>query len=300
MKHEPQALVPTGSPDTAVAVKSEPIDFSQYAGAGTEHIDVATLSMPFFKVIQSGSPELKNKNEKFIREARAGMVINTLTRELYPAYEENDPGIKVVICSIQERMIRWAPQDESLGRPVASYPKGHQDVPPATPTEIRTQDGTKTILQIDGSKDYLVETDEYYVLRVGDDGTVQPGIIAMDSSDLGPSRMIRSQLKYKYMTQAGKTFAAPIMAQFYNFKATDKVSKTNPDRQWLIWKPTFLGIMQDGDATLLDQAYAWHKVLEPQQTQVKITESSVPQAQPGGLVSKPRGQGAAAEDDVPF
>lgn len=251
------------SAGTALAA---PLDMSEFAGMGLQHIDPSKLSLPFLKVIQAGSPQIKPKNEKFIAGAAMGMILNTLTGDLFAG----DAGIRVIICSIQSRDLLWAPAAESIGRPLASYPFGHADTPEF---EIVQNSEGKKIRQLkDGSDNYLVETDEYYVLRVAEDGHVEPGVIAMDSSDLGCSRKIKSQIYNKVVVQNGRSFKAPLFGQFYKMTSTDK---SNAQHDWMIWKSEFAGLLGQEDEDLLKQAYAFYNAVEPKQDQVIITESAV-------------------------
>jgi len=261
------------------------IDMSADAGAGLQHVDPSTLSLPFLKVLQSGSPETKRANEKFINGAKEGDILNTLTGELF----DGDQGIRVIICSIQKRELEWAPKAESLGRPVASYPFGSSEIPPFTVETVLVEGKPKKVRQTK-SGNTLNETDELYVLRVDDAGFAQPAVIAMDSSDLGCSRRVTSQLYNRQIAQGNTSFKAPIYGQLYTLYSADK---HKDDYDWKIWK----AVQEDAlvsDPGLYAQAKAFHEAVEPKQTQVIRSQPQIEAAPAAG------GTPAAAGEDVPF
>lgn len=246
-------LVTVKPPEGALVAS---IDMSAYAGMGLENINADKLSFPWLKVIQGNSPETKSKNEKYIPGAKEGMIVNSLTGALH----DGEKGIDVVICSIQERELEWAPRNESMGRPVVSYPASLKDAIPAF--TWTTGENNKMIrLIVNGKGNYLVETDEYYVLQINEDGFGEPGIVAMDSTDLGCSRRIKSQI-FSRMLPGGKG-KVPIFGQIYNLSVVDGHSD---EFDWKKWKATFVGMITSTD--LFEQALQFHKAVEPRQLEI--------------------------------
>jgi len=266
--------------NTAVALPLAPIDMSADAGAGLEYVDPAGLSLPFYKVLQSGSPETKRANEKFIPGAAEGMILNTLTGELF----DGDKGIRGIICSIQKRELEWAPKAEGLGRPVASYPFGSPEIPAFTIETIMIDGKPKKVRQT-ASGTTLNETDEIYFLRLDEHGNGSPGVIAMDSSDLGCSRKITSQLFNRIHP---KGFKVPIYGQIYTLFSADK---HKDDYDWKIWK----AVQEDAlvtDNALYNQAKGFHGVVEPKQL---VVNRSTPSALAAGSST-----GSKDGDNIPF
>lgn len=272
--------------DTALAAPLAPIDMSADAGAGLDYVDPNGLSLPFYSVLQSGSPETKRANEKFINGAAEGMIINKLTGQLF----DGDKGFRAIICSIQKREMEWAPKSESLGRPVANYPFGSDEIPEFKVVEILVEGKPKKVRQT-ASGTTLNETDEIYILRLDENGFASPGVIAMDSSDLGCSRKITSQLYNRIVAGPNGAFKAPIYGQVYTLFSADK---HKDDYDWKIWKAT----QEDGlvtDPALYAQAKAFHAAVEPKQT---VVVRSAPSALAAGAAP---GAGAPAGDkEVPF
>lgn len=59
------------------------IDYGEYAGKGTEDFSQTEKGLPFLKILQATNPEVAGEGSVRIEGARAGMILNTGTRELF-------------------------------------------------------------------------------------------------------------------------------------------------------------------------------------------------------------------------
>lgn len=75
-------------------------EFGQDA-SGFEEINMDTMSIPFIKIVQDISPQLKKSKPEFIPEAQAGMFFNSVSERLY------DSPIKIVIGKFERYYIEW-------------------------------------------------------------------------------------------------------------------------------------------------------------------------------------------------
>ena len=57
--------------------------FEADANAGSQNITQDDLALPFLKVLGQLSPEVNKQNAKFIKGAEPGMIVNSVTKELY-------------------------------------------------------------------------------------------------------------------------------------------------------------------------------------------------------------------------
>jgi len=57
--------------------------FEADAGAGSQNMTQDDLALPFLKVLGQLSPEVNKQNAKFISGAEPGMIVNSVTKELY-------------------------------------------------------------------------------------------------------------------------------------------------------------------------------------------------------------------------
>lgn len=79
-------------------------------GHGFERGDVA---LPFMRVLQSGSPQAKKKNPKYVDGAEEGFFFNTATSQVY----DGDKGIEVIPVYFTKQATLWRPRvaDEEAG-----------------------------------------------------------------------------------------------------------------------------------------------------------------------------------------
>jgi len=69
--------------------------------SGFEGITLETMSIPFIKILQDLSPQMKKSKPEFIPEAEAGMLINSVSEKLYAS------PLKVVIGKFERYFIEW-------------------------------------------------------------------------------------------------------------------------------------------------------------------------------------------------
>ena len=67
-------------------------NFEADASAGSQNITQEDLALPFLKVLGQLSPEINKQNAKFISGAESGMIVNSVTKELY----DGKKGIDVI------------------------------------------------------------------------------------------------------------------------------------------------------------------------------------------------------------
>lgn len=72
------------------------------------------VALPFFRILQSNSPQVKRQNAKFVEGAEAGMFYNTATNQIYPGMP---PGIEVIPVHFTRQATLWIPrkQDQQQG-----------------------------------------------------------------------------------------------------------------------------------------------------------------------------------------
>ena len=70
---------------------------------GFEEISSATMAIPFVRILQSLSPQLKKQKPEYIPEAEEGMFLNTVTKQLYKN------TIRVIVLKFERVFIEWLP-----------------------------------------------------------------------------------------------------------------------------------------------------------------------------------------------
>ena len=167
------------------------------AGMGTEGADEKSFATPFLTVLQGLSPQLE-----YLDNARVGNIINTLTEEVYKE-------AFVIPCGFQRRYLRWGNRNTGGGF------KGEYNPVQVENGEVegvtRTPDGKLTI---DG--DDLKDTRNHFVLVRSNNGSWQPAIISLSSTQIKKSKRWMSLIQScEFKTKEGKKFTPPSFANIY-------------------------------------------------------------------------------------
>ena len=71
------------------------------AGTGLEEAGADDYAIPFLRVLQSMSPQLKKSDGKYIQGAEEGMFFNTVTESIYDGTE----GVSIIPCAYKKKYI---------------------------------------------------------------------------------------------------------------------------------------------------------------------------------------------------
>ena len=164
---------------TAVGSPGKPM------GRGFEEADSDSFAIPFLAMLQKVTPQADPDSDSYIKGAKAGMFMNTVTLALYESVE-------IIPCAYQRRFNRWAPRDAGGGF------KG-QFMPSAVPgleasgTIKADEDGRWFFSGPDGSInekkcDTLTDTRMHYCLQVLEDGTTTGVLVSLSRSQVKTSK----------------------------------------------------------------------------------------------------------------
>ena len=103
--------------------------FEADANAGSQNMTQEDLALPFLKVLGQLSPEVNKQNAKFISGAEPGMIVNSVTKELY----DGAKGINVIPVHYERQYVEWQERGTgSAGAPVAIHSAGSDIVSTTT------------------------------------------------------------------------------------------------------------------------------------------------------------------------
>jgi hypothetical protein len=203
--------------------------YEEDAGSGFENMDATFFKIPFYSILQKGSPEVDEDSSERMEGAKAGMLLHSVTKALMDGKEK---GIAVVPLHVEKRFMEWIPRTQGGGL-VAVYapndPKvlkltqGHSEF-----DKITTEDGNE-----------LKMTFNVFCLVIRDDGTTEPVVLGMTSSNIGPfkewmglSRGITAK------NDQGKEFSLPLYSHVYRLKTKFNENKKGT---WYGWNIGFEG-----------------------------------------------------------
>jgi len=81
--------------------------FEADANAGTHNMEQDDLALPFLKVLGQLSPEINKQNGKYVQGAEPGMILNSVTKELF----DGSKGIDVIPCFYKREYLEWKPRE---------------------------------------------------------------------------------------------------------------------------------------------------------------------------------------------
>lgn len=195
------------------------INYEADAGQGFENADRDSYAIPFIIILQSMSPYCKKSDGAYIKGAEEGVIMNTVTQELFSSAE----GIRVIPCHYSREMIEWKIREVGGGF-VKVWQVGEE---PETTTDAKNREITQAGTQI-------VDTRSHYVLVVRDDGSYFPALITMTSTQLKKSRNWMAKMDgLKGKRGDGSYFTLPMFSHIFHLTT---IPETNEKGSWFGWK----------------------------------------------------------------
>ncbi len=215
--------------------------FSAHQGEGLDY-DTSDLQIPFIRLIQAMSPQIKKSDPSFISGASQGDIFNTVTGRFW----EGEEGITVIPCYQETKYLKFKPREQGGGF-LGEMSKDDPDIARTTRT------GAKEVLP-DGNE--LVKSDQHYCLVVDESGVPGFGIIDMKSSGLKVSRRWKTQIKMLTIKhpKTGELVSPPLFGTQWKLTA---IEESNDQGTWFNWTVTNNGFVSDKE--VLDAAINFRK-----------------------------------------
>jgi len=201
--------------------------FEADAGQGIANIKQEDLALPFLKVLGQLSPEVNTRDAKYVKGAQPGMIINTVTADLY----DGEKGIEVLPVYYKRQYIEWQDRGESKGAPVNIYDAG-DDIPKTTRDK-----GNKDRL---ANGNYLENTVSHFVVLLGKTPTT--ALISMKATQLKISRKWNSMMMGIKMQGKNGLFTPPTYSHIYKLRT---VQQSNDKGTWFGWDVSKVGPVTD-------------------------------------------------------
>lgn len=218
--------------------------FAGHEGEGLDY-DTSELQIPFIRLIQALSPQIKKTDPAFIPGASMGDIFNTVTGDHW----SGEDGIVVVPCYQETKYLKFKPREQGGGF-MGELAKDDPDI------SRTTRSGAKEILP-DGNE--LVKSDQHYVIVVDEDGVPSFGIVDMKSSGLKVSRRWKTQVKMLTIKhpKTGKLVSPPLFGTKWKLSV---VEESNDQGSWYNWTINNAGFVEDKD--LLEAAMNFRKSIQ--------------------------------------
>lgn len=260
-------------------ISTDVVDLSQYQGLGVEDATVDDISIPFLVVLQKNSPQVDPDHAKFVLDATPGMIMNTVTGDLYPG---RDAGLKMYHVMFMKNLVEWVPRNEGGGM------VGIHDMNSDILREAK-EHPEKRFLKVTAAGTELVDTRYHYVLFEGKDG-LEPAVLTMTSTMVKVSRKWISRLKTtRVKLPDGRVIDGP--AWTYPYQAT-VVSDSNKKGSWLTW--SFEKLESEScvtDKAVFDTCASFYKAIKKGETKLSDMEETM---------SHGDTRGDEGGDEIPF
>jgi len=245
-------------------------DIMEFAGEGASY-DSSEMQIPFIRILQAMSPQLKKREAVYIEGAEQGDMFNNVTMELF----HGEDGITVVPCYQTTKYLEFVPREEGGGYV--------GEIPVTDPILSQTtRSGAKEMLP-NGNE--LVKSDQHFCLVVDEDGITQPVVIDMKSSQLKVSRQWKTKIAMQKIKhpKTGAMVLPPLFATQWKFTT---VEDSNDQGSWFNYKIDKIGVVESRDLLLEAKAF-----------RDSISAGEV-KAAPEDGISKPKPQKEG--DEIPF
>jgi|TARA_R110002020_G_scaffold69337_3_gene180501 hypothetical protein len=214
-------------------------DIFETAGEGAS-FDSSEMQIPFVRILQAMSPQLSKKKPEYIDGATQGDVFNTVTGQHW----DGDMGITVVPCYQTTKYLEFVPREQG---------GGFQGERPANDPDLTktTREGAKEILP-NGHE--LVRSDQHYCLVVEEDGSFQPAVIDMKSSQLKVSRRWKTQIAMQKVKhpKTGAMVTPAVYATVWRISTTEE---SNDQGTWGNYQVAKEGLVTSRDLLMEAKAF---------------------------------------------
>jgi hypothetical protein len=251
------------------------------------------MAIPFIQVLQQLSPQCVEGDPAYIENAKAGMFFNTVTNEVF---DGKGDGIQLVSIAYKASYIEWVPRNAGGGF-VNEY-----DVAEGASIRTARNDNGLDIIQ-SGSPlgtpgNQLSYTHTHYVFMVRPDGTYEPALLTMTSTQVKHSKKLNFQIAN--LKLPGSAVPAP---RFFGLWRGQTEMNKNDQGIWYTWKFSRIGSILDlGElgAAIYAAAKDFARSVAAGETKADYSKTDAGAAGSGGRQPGSRRRRLATAKDVPF
>lgn len=198
------------------------VDFGDDAGKGMENVGHEEFRVPFLRVLQSNSPQCKPPTAGGLAGAKAGMIINLATNDLY----DGEAGLIFVPTSRAHNFVEYVPRDSGGG-----FVGIHEANEPLI-LELRAKHGKfGKLITNDGNE--IVETFYLYGIAIAPDSTIFRCLVAFASTQIKKyQNFITRYMNIKYPMADGQMVLPPLWAHRWNLGTAYEKNKKGEFFGW--------------------------------------------------------------------
>lgn len=173
------------------------------AGRGFEEADADSYAIPFLTVMQKTTPWCDPDDEAYIKGAKPGMFINTVTLEMY---EE----VSIMLCHFQRVFIRWAPRSAGGGFKGIFQPSAIAGME-ASGVIKQSEEGRWYFPLPDGTInetkcDILTDTRHHFCMIIDEESAPSGALVSLSRTQLKKSKNLMAAARKKFELEGGDMF----------------------------------------------------------------------------------------------
>lgn len=192
-------------------------DMLSDANVGFENVTSRDVAIPYLKILQALSPELRGATK--VAGAEEGLVMNTVTSQFMREF-------RVVPCAFKKSYVEWTPREAGGGLVME-----HADE--LILSKCKKNERSQDILP---NGNLIVTTAYHYVLLLSDAG-FERAVMAMSSTQLKKSRRWLGQMMALQVKVGDKSFTPPPFSHSYHVTTGMETKDTNSWYGWIINDP---------------------------------------------------------------
>jgi len=236
---------------SAVAVYEGMEDLADF---GFSEVTTEDLAIPFFRILQSMSPQKNKRDGAYVEGAEEGMFFNTVLNTVYDGVQ----GVEIIPCYYSRRFVEWRPDN-------GGYVGSHDPTDPIVQTAVRGADNNDWL----PNGNYIENTAQFYCIVLDPELGPQRVMLTMTSTQLKKARKWLTQAQS--LTAQGKNgiYVLPLMSQIYKARS---VPEKNDQGSWFGWeisRSRGLDLANEEDKLLFDMALAFAKQVKAGEVKVK-------------------------------
>jgi hypothetical protein len=213
--------------------------FEADADKGSQNMTQDDLALPFLKVLGQLSPEVNKRDGKHVEGAEPGMILNTVTNEIF----DGAKGMNVIPVYYERKLVEWQDRGESKGAPVAIH-NAESDIMSQTTRDKSFKDRLS-------NGNYIENTANHFVIVLGE--SPSSALISMKATQLKISRKWNSVMMGIKLQGKNGLFTPPTYSHIYNLKT---VQMSNDKGTWFGWDVSKVGPVEDKSVYDIAKSFA--------------------------------------------
>ena len=200
--------------------------FEKDSHASFDNMGSGDFALPFLRALMNSSPEVDEMNAKYIKGAKAGMILNTGTKELINGAQ----GVNIIPCYYKREYVEWSDRGQGTAAPIAIHPVG-SDIVATTKKDALFKERLP-------NGNYLEETASYFVMQ--EEGGA--ALVTMKSTGLPIARGWNTMMNSIKLPGSKGMFTPAMYSHLYKLKT---VQQSNDKGTWYNWSVEKVGPVQD-------------------------------------------------------